>query len=163
MNVRDAIKASYGMPDNICRSYLADLKDSDLFVRAVPNTNHIAWQLGHLIAAERMFVEAVRSGVMPPLPAGFAEKHNKETASVDDPTRFYKKDEYLNLYNQVRAATMKTIDALQDSELDQAGPEKYRDFCPTVASVFLMLPTHWVMHAGQWAVIRRKLGKPPLF
>ncbi len=49
MNVREAIKLSYGTPDHICRGYLADLKDSDLLLRPVPGANHIAWQLGHLI------------------------------------------------------------------------------------------------------------------
>jgi hypothetical protein len=32
-----------------------------------------------------------------------------------------------------------------------------------VAGIFLMQGTHWTMHAGQWAVIRRKLGRAPLF
>jgi len=27
----------------------------------------------------------------------------------------------------------------------------------------MLHPQHWLMHAGQWAVVRRKLGKPPLF
>ncbi len=163
MNLRDALKAPFAMTDNICRSYLDDLKDSDLLVRAIPNTNHIAWQLGHLIAAERMFIDLVCAGIMPPLPSGFADKHDKPTASSDDPKAFCTKAEYLNLYGQVRAATLKAIDTVSESDFDKPGPEKYRDFCPTVASVFTMQPTHWMMHAGQWAVIRRKLGKPPLF
>jgi hypothetical protein len=29
--------------------------------------------------------------------------------------------------------------------------------------VFSMQGSHWMMHAGQWAVLRRKLGRPPLF
>ena len=27
----------------------------------------------------------------------------------------------------------------------------------------MLLGTHWLMHAGQFVPIRRKLGKPPLF
>lgn len=163
MNARDAIKASYAMPDSICKSYLGDLSDSDLLTRPVPGANHIAWQLGHLLSAEHMFVDAVCPGVMPKLPAGFAEKHNKDTATSDNPKDFYKKDEYMKVLDDVRAATLKALDTVKESDLDNPGPEKYRDFCPTVASVFLMQPTHWMMHAGQWAVVRRKLGKPPLF
>ena len=34
---------------------------------------------------------------------------------------------------------------------------------PTVASLFSLAGTHWVMHAGQWAIVRRQLGRPPLF
>jgi len=163
MNVHDAIKNTCAMTDNICRGYLSDLTDSDLLVRAVPNSNHIAWQLGHLIAAEHQFGEAINPGSMPPLPAGFAKKHDKTTATSDDPKAFLKKDEYLKVYGEVRAGTLKTADKLTESELDKPGPEEFRSFCPTVGSVLLMQPTHWMMHAGQWALIRRKLGKPPMF
>ena len=163
MNTRDAIKSSYAMPDSICRGYVSDLTDAQLLERPVPGTNHIAWQLGHLISAEHMFIDAICPGVMPKLPAGFDEKHSKSTATSDDPKAFLKKDEYLNLYDEVRAGTMKAIDTIKESDLDNPGPEKYRSFCPTIASVLLMQPTHWMMHAGQWAVLRRKLGKPPQF
>ena len=46
--------------------------------------NPIALQLGHLIASERMIVEMVTPGVSPPLPAGFAEKHDLKKPSTDD-------------------------------------------------------------------------------
>jgi hypothetical protein len=163
MNVREAIKLSYAMPDHICRSYLGDLKDSDLLVRPVPGANHIAWQLGHLITSEHGMIEMVCPGSSPPLPAGFAEKHNKTTATSDDPKAFYKKDEYLKLYDQVRAGTIKALDTVKETDFDKPAPEKFREFVPTIASLFLMQPEHWLMHAGQWAVVRRKVGKPPLF
>jgi len=38
-----------------------------------------------------------------------------------------------------------------------------REYAPTVASVLMLLGTHWLMHAGQFVPIRRKLGKPALF
>jgi hypothetical protein len=163
MNAREAIKLSYGTPDRICRGYLEDLKDADLMVRPVPGANHIAWQLGHLISTEYDTIESMYPGSSPPLPAGFKEKHNKQTAASDDPKAFYTKDEYLKLYDQVRAGTMKALDAAKETDFDNAAPESVRRFCPTVAAVFALHPNHWLMHAGQWAVTRRKLGKPPLF
>lgn len=163
MNAREAIKLSYGTPDYICRLYLADLTDSDLFVRPVPGANHIAWQLGHLIATEHDTIDEISPGSSPPLPAGFKEKHNKQTATSDDPKAFYTKDEYLKLYDQVRAGTFKALDSMKETDFDKPAPEKLRKFCPTVAAVFALHPNHWLMHAGQWVVVRRKLGKPPLF
>jgi hypothetical protein len=163
MNARQAIKESLGMPDFIVKGYLGDLTDSDLLVRPVPGINHIAWQLGHLIASERQMVDNTVPGVMPALPEGFAEKHSKETAGSDDPKAVLKKDEYLKRYEQVRAGTVAALEKLTDADLDKPGPEAMRSYCPTVASVFNMQSTHWMMHAGQWAVTRRKLGRPPLF
>lgn len=163
MNAREAIKLSYGTPDQICRSYLGDLKDSDLLVRPVPGANHIAWQLGHLIATEHDTIEDISPGSSPPLPVGFKEKHTKQTAASDDPKAFCTKDEYLKLYDQVRAGTLKALDSVKETDFEKPAPESIRRFCPTVAAVFALHPSHWLMHAGQWAVVRRKIGKPPLF
>jgi hypothetical protein len=32
-----------------------------------------------------------------------------------------------------------------------------------VGALFSVEGSHWLMHAGQWAVIRRQLGRKPLF
>jgi hypothetical protein len=163
MNTREAIKLSYATPDQICRGYLGDLKDSDLLIRPVPGANHIAWQLGHLIQSEYEMTESLFPGSSPPLPAGFKQKHVKATAASDDAEAFCSKEEYLKFYDQVRAGTFKALDTVKDADWDKPAPEQIRSFCPTIASVFLLHPQHWLMHAGQWAVVRRKLGKPPLF
>ncbi len=163
MNGTEAFRASLGLPDHIVTAYLGDLTDEELLVRPAEKANHIAWQLGHLIASENQMVEQVCPGSMPPLPDGFAEKYTKDTASIDDPSAFLKKEEYLELYQQQRAATLAALAKLSDEDLDAEAPESYREICPTVAAIFTLQPTHWVMHAGQWAVIRRQLGREPLF
>lgn len=163
MNAKDAIKASMNVPDMIVQSYLEDLTDDDLMVRAVDGLNHIKWQLGHLISSEHGMVEGMCPGTMPALPEGFKEQHSKETAGVDDAAAFRSKDEYLKLFAEQRAGTLKALDGLSEDDLDKPAPESLRRMWPTVGSVFSMQPTHWVMHAGQWAVVRRKLGRPPLF
>ena len=163
MNARDAVKSTYALPDQLCRGYLDGLTDADLLVRPVPKANHIAWQLGHLITSEHEFVEGLCPGLAPPLPTGFAAKHKKETAESDNPKDFCTKDEYLKLYDQMRAASLKMVDTVSESDYDKPAPEKFRSYCPTVAAVLLLVPSHWLMHAGQWAIVRRKLGKPVLF
>ncbi len=163
MNARDATKAGIEMGSFVCNAYLDDLTDAQLLERPLPGTNHIAWQLGHLIAAENGMLSAVKPGSMPKLPDGFAEKHNKETAGSDNPADFLTKAEYVKLAKEQRAATYALLDSLRDEDLDQPGPEAMRSYCPTVGSVFTMQGSHWLMHGGQWAIIRRKLGKPPLF
>lgn len=62
-----------------------------------------------------------------------------------------------------RQGTLDVLEGLTDAELMRASPESVRYLGPTIGSVFAGESTHWMMHAGQWAVIRRKLGKPPLF
>ena len=97
----------------------------------------------------------------PALPAGFEEGYTKETAASDDPAKFAKKDVYLDLAAKTKAASLAALDAIPESKLDDPGPEPMREYAPTVAAVLTMLGTHWLMHAGQFVAVRRKLGKAP--
>ena len=54
MNSRDAIKLSINMGDMISMAYLQDLTDEQMMQRPHPDCNHLKWQIGHLIASERM-------------------------------------------------------------------------------------------------------------
>jgi uncharacterized damage-inducible protein DinB len=67
------------------------------------------------------------------------------------------------LADQMKAASLAAVDATPDEQLDAPGPEDMREYAPTVAAVLMLLGTHWLMHAGQFVPIRRKLGKSPLF
>lgn len=163
MNARQAIRSSLEQTNMIVQGYLGDLSDTDLLTRPVPGANHIAWQLGHLIKSERDMVEGSCPGSMPDLPAGFAEKYSADTSKLDSPGAFHAKSVYLGLAEQQRAATLQALDKLTDADLDKPGPEAFRHFLKTVGDVFVMQGTHWLMHAGQWAVVRRKLGRKPLF
>jgi len=163
MDTRAALKAGIDMGNMITQSYLGDLSDSDLLVRVIPGINHIAWQLGHLIASENMMINEVCPGALPALPPGFAEKHSSETSKSDNAADFLKKDEYLKIAAEQRQGTLNALAKLSDAELGKPSPEKWQGYAPTVGDLFSMQGSHWVMHAGQWAVLRRKLGKPPLF
>jgi hypothetical protein len=142
--------------------YVEDLSDSDLLVRSVPGVNHIAWQLGHLISGDKQMLEMLGHPA-PALPEGFAERYTKETVASDDPARFDTKADYLALAEQMKAATLAAVDATPEDTLEAPGPEAMREYAPTIASVLTLLGTHWLMHAGQFVPIRRKLGKPALF
>ena len=163
MNSRDAIKLNIDCANMICQSYLADLTDADLLVRSVPGMNHIAWQLGHLIVGEHEMTEAAFPGSMPALPAGFAEKYTKDTSRLDSASAFHTKDVYLKVAAEQRAAALKKLESLTDADLDKAPPEKFSSWLKSLGELLSMQGSHWMMHAGQWAVVRRKLGKPPLF
>ena len=163
MNAHGAIRSAMTRSDFLVKGYLADLTDAELLVRPVPGANHIAWQLGHLIVAEHKMVNAASPGAMPTLPTGFAAKHLSETAGVDDPAAFCTKEEYLQLYEQQRAATLAALEKTTEADLDRPGPKATERLAPTVGDLFMLQGVHWSMHAGQWAVTRRKLGRKPLF
>lgn len=163
MSIATHIASSLELPSMVVRNYLDDLTDDDLFVRPLQNMNHIAWQFGHLIAGENFHINQLFPDSMPSLPDDFADHHSKETSSSDDRSLFMAKAAYLVLMEEQRAGTMSILAGLSDEELSKPSPESISYFGPTVGSVFAGESSHWMMHAGQWAVIRRKLGKPPLF
>ncbi len=163
MNAQQAIRASIDMANFIATQYLEDLSDSDLLVRPVPGTNHIAWQLGHVIASAQKMFDVAYPGTLPPLPAGFKEQHSSETSGVDDPAAFCKKAEYVKLMAQQREAVLKKLESVSEAELDKPAPEEFKSYLNTIGDLFSIQGSHLLMHAGQWAVVRRKLGRKPLF
>jgi uncharacterized damage-inducible protein DinB len=164
MNARDAVQTALKSTEGLLDMYVADLSDADLLVRPVPGANTIAWQLGHLITAEPHLVRAtLPDAAYPELPAGFAEAHGKEAAASDSPKGFRSKKEYLELFNKTRGATLAALGKLSDADLDRPTQGQMAPFAPTLGALFILVANHTLMHAGQFTVARRKLGKPVLF
>lgn len=162
MTPQDLIRQTVEFGYRVTQGYLADLSDADLLVRSVPGANHIAWQLGHLLASTHRILKALGHPGLP-LPDGFEKAYTTETAASDAPADFATKAEYLAWMDQAKAATLAAIDATSDDALDQPTPEPMRARIPTVGFALSLLGTHWLMHAGQFVPIRRKLGRKPLF
>ena len=163
MNAKDLIRQTIATSDFVWKGYLDDLSDADLLHRPVAGANHINWQLGHLIVAEHNLGNQITEDAMPPLPNGFAEKYASDCASSDNADDFESKETLLGAQAQQREGLLKLLDGLSDEDLQRPGPEAMKDFFPNVASLVLSADVHWMMHAGQWAITRRSLGKPPLF
>ena len=162
MTAKDAIKHTMDFCRQVTTSYLSDFSNADLMVRPVPQANHTAWQLGHLIASEHTMMSAL-GHEMPELPAGFVEAHSPESAPSDDPARFATKDEYLALMEKMRSASLAALDATPEADLEKPAPESMRSYAPTIGAALTLVGTHELMHAGQFVTVRRKLGKPVLF
>jgi uncharacterized damage-inducible protein DinB len=162
MGPKDIIAKTLDTSDLILKKYLDDLSDADLKLRPFEGFNPIALQLGHLISAERMFAEMVTPGSSPPLPEGFAEKHDLKKQSSDD-SRFSTKDEYVKLWDAQRAATKKVLAGVADSDLEDTRGGRLPQFAPTVAAILNLAGMHAVSHAGQFVAVRRMLKKPIAF
>jgi hypothetical protein len=163
MNAKQAIKTALDSNHNVLTMYLSDLSDADLLVRPVPNANHIAWQLGHLIESEGNLLKIVPGMKGPALPAGFADQHSPKNAATDPPKGFHSKADYLTLFGKVREATLTALANLPDADLDKPTTGQMAQFAPTLGALFLLTASHEMMHAAQFTVVRRKLGKPVLF
>jgi uncharacterized damage-inducible protein DinB len=164
MNGVEAIRTALTSTQQITTWFLSDLSDADLLVRPAPGANHIAWQIGHVIVSENGFVRSQFPAVTTTeLPAGFEKQHNKETQFTDPPAGFATKAAYVDLFTKVRQATLAGLGTLSDAALDQPTKGSMAKFAPTLGALLLLMANHALMHAGQFSVVRRQLGKPVLF
>ncbi|MBL9090308.1 MAG: DinB family protein [Planctomycetaceae bacterium] len=160
MNAKDLLKSTMTLNTTIMTKYLADLDDADLMRRPSAGSNHLKWQLGHLIASEAGLLAAACPERKIELPAGFEKAHERDQTANDDPAAFPPKQVYLEQQERVRAAVVAAIDSLSEADLDKPAPEQMRNFLPTVGHIFMLIGTHPIMHCGQFAVVRRLQGKP---
>ena len=163
MNAKDAIRSNFNLSNMVWQSYVQDLTDEEMLERPVPNINHVKWQLGHLISSEHGLLSAICPGTAADLPAGFADRYTNDTAGSDDAATFDSKEELLTVFETQRAATLKALDDMPEEQLGAIAPDSLQRVCKTIGDVWILMGGHYSMHAGQWAVIRRKLGRPPLF
>lgn len=164
MNGIEVIRASLAGTQHLLKWFVDDFSDADLLARPVPNANHAAWQIGNVIGGDIYLVkDQFPETSFPDLPEGFLEKHGHDGAKDDGPDGFLTKAEYVALFDKVRAATIAALDSLTDADLDRPTSGKMAEFAPTVGRLFLAVSDHTMMHAGQFSVIRRLLGKPVLF
>jgi hypothetical protein len=161
MTGKDAITISLHSTKNILATYLGDLSDADILIRPVPNANHIAWQIGHLIASEPQLVRmGLPNAQYPELPAGFAQLHTPEASKSESTQGYLKKNEYLALFDKVRGATLAALNGLSDADLDKPITGNMAKFAPTLGAMLILVSNHTLMHAGQFTSVRRKLNKP---
>ncbi|TWT56923.1 DinB superfamily protein [Thalassoglobus neptunius] len=159
MNSREALRISMETGELVALTYLEGLTDDEMMLRPATGANHINWQFGHLILSEHKFMMQIDAESVPDLPDGFEMMYARETISIDDPERFLKKAELLEVYRAQRTASKQILDRMTDDELDQ---KTGIDYAPNFGALFSMLGSHQLMHAGQWAVVRRQLGRIPL-
>lgn len=159
MNSCETIKNTIDTADMVCGAYLGDLTDDELMKRPHPGCNHVNWQVGHLIVADNEMTNGCFPGTLPALPDGFEEKYSKETAGNDDSSSFSNKEELMGLLQSQRQAIFAKLEQLNDGDLDQPAPDKMQGYAPTVGAALNMIGSHWLMHAGQWVVLRRELGR----
>ncbi len=157
MDVQAALRNTLNLSDMVCMAYLGDLTDAELMQRPHAKCNHLNWQVGHLIVSENHMIGS--AWTMPALPDGFAEKYSKETATSDNAADFATKEELLAVYKEQRAGTLEVVSKVTAEELDVPTGISY---APTRGQLIAMSGQHWMMHAGQWVIVRRQNDKPVL-
>ena len=164
MNAIDLAKAGLTSSLGTTLAFLEGFSDTDMLVRPAEGANHAAWQLGHLILSERFILGDNLPGVaFQALPAGFEVNHGKERAHATDLSGWLGMAGYAELMRETRTATLAAVEQLSEAQLDHTTQGRLATKAPKLGNLLVLVGNHDLMHAGQFTVIRRKLGKPVLF
>src|SRR5437868_15355725 len=118
MKAKDALKIGLTSTQNLIGWYIGDLSDQELIVRPVPAANNIAWQMGHLIEGEPYLGSALPGATYPELPATIKGQYDKKSSSGTPAAGYLTKNQYLELFNKLRADTIANVESLSDADLD---------------------------------------------
>ncbi|MBI2804752.1 MAG: DinB family protein [Planctomycetes bacterium] len=164
MQAKDVVKKVLASTHETLLMFLGDLTDADIVFRPVPGANHIAWQLAHLITAEKFLLDGELPGVQyPAIPPAIASLGSERTGKVDPPEGYLPKAQYLECFAQMRAATIAAVEKLSDADLDRPNKNSMAKFAPTLGDLLVLTANHTLMHGGQFTVVRRALNKPVVF
>ena len=164
MNAIELLSDSLRGSEMVTLGFLDGFSDADLLDRPVDGANHAAWQVGHLVIAERFILGSQLPGVnYPALPAGFEARHGKDGATSTESTGWATKAGYEQAFRETRAATIAALAKLKESQLDTPTEGRLAAKAPKLGNLIQLVANHDLMHGGQFSVIRRKQGKPVLF
>jgi hypothetical protein len=161
MTTAELLAGNISRTQGMIEKMVEDFSDEQMFFRPAKSANHATWQLGHLAKSTWGMVSGCDPTIHSPL--SDETRFNKETAGVDDVAQFPDKKEILKMFGDAMQAAAAWAGKLSDADLAKPGPERLKNFAPTLAHVALLLSTHPTMHMGQFSVMRRALGKPVLF
>lgn len=151
------------------RSYtlemLADLRPTEWFLMP-GSVTHIAWQIGHVATAQyRLCLDRIRG----------EQKTDEQLISLamltifgagsvpdPDPMKYPPIDEIRGAFHRVHEAAMAECAKLKDFELDAAPHKAHRLFNTKLGSL-QWCARHEMVHAGQIALLRRMIGRRPLW
>ena len=157
----DVIAHSLSFSQAMMHRYIDDLKPQDYLHRATPNGNCVAWLIGHLVLTDRSALKNMGVTELPALPDGFEKRFSRDEG-CPQAGDFGEVTSLLPLLDKHHALL---IDAVKraPAEIFDKPLEKPHALFKTVGEFCNFIALHVIMHAGQVTMLRRSMGKPPLF
>ena len=158
--VNDTIAQALTQSAMLLNRYTADLTPQEYLHRPTPKANCVAWTIGHLILSDRGVLKRLNVADLPALPDGFEKRFSRDEG-CPQANEFGDVSLLLPLFNQHRQRLIDTIKRTTPQELN-APLEKPHPMFANAGEMALFMAAHAAMHAGQFTIIRRSLGRPPL-
>jgi hypothetical protein len=145
---------------------IADVNPTEWFRMPAGGVTHVAWQLGHLAMAEyRLALERTR-GRRPEddalIDEAFLKRFGRDSAPSPDARQYPSATEIRSVLDRVHEQTLRELPGLSEAALAEP-PAKPHKLANTKLASLLWCGQHEMLHAGQIGLLRRLLGRAPLW
>jgi uncharacterized damage-inducible protein DinB len=139
--------------------FVDDLTPEQRLYRICPEANCVDWVVGHLVLTEQRF-HAVFGAASTPLPEGFDKLFARDETAPRQ-VSYGDTSNLMKLFDQQRDITINRVCELKEEELIVPLTNPHPRFS-TLGEAAQFCALHTTLHAGQFSMIRRMLGKPPV-
>jgi hypothetical protein len=145
--------------------FLPGLSDQEWFWSPRELTTHIAWQVGHLAVAQyNLCLRRIRGRTLEDealISDRFIDSFKLGSQPAPAPVDNLPLAEIRRVFEAVHERALAELATRSDAELDVPVETPHPAFKTKLEAVEYC-PQHELVHAGQIALLRRLLGKPPL-
>lgn len=146
-------------------SLLDSLQPDDWFRQPAEGVTHVAWQVGHLAAAEyhlcMVRIRGRRESDAEVIPEPFLGLFGRSSTPQPDPAVYPAPEEIRGVLDRVHARALEELTTLDESVLDEPVEPAHPMFS-TKGGALAFFPQHEMLHAGQIGLLRRLFGSTPL-
>ncbi|HVU86838.1 MAG TPA: DinB family protein [Pirellulales bacterium] len=165
MSARDIAWGEIDAARRYSLGLLESVHERDWFRQPTEGITHIAWQMGHLAAAQYSLCLLRLRGAQDTdaqiLPPKFTELFLRGTAPVPDPAKYPAPAEILETLGRVQAAVETELARHADADLEQPQRGKPHPLFTTTLGGLFWCARHEMLHAGQVGLLKRLLGYAP--
>jgi hypothetical protein len=147
------------------RQFLAGLTGDEWFWTPPTYTTHVAWQVGHIAVAEyNLCLRRLRGRTADDerlIPEAFIEAFKLGSMPVAGASNNPPLAEIQRVFDGVHEQVLSELPLVDNAELDTPLEQPHPAFKTKLGAIEYS-PHHELVHAGQIAMLRRLMGKPPI-
>jgi len=146
-------------------SLLDGLEVDHWFRQPSEGVTHIAWQVGHLAAAEYYLtlqrIRGRKEGDAELISDDLLKQFGKGSVPDADPDKYPSPEEIRGVFGRVHKQAVRELEELPEAVLDEP-TDKPHPLFSTKFGALAFCSQHEMLHAGQIGLLRRLLGSAPL-
>jgi hypothetical protein len=145
--------------------FLKDLTDAEWYWSPPQFTTHVAWQVGHLAVTQyNLCLRRVRGRTTDDeslISNPYIDAFKLGSKPVAKPEKNLPLDEIRHVFEAVHKQSIHELGGRNEADLDEPLEQPHPRFKTKLGAVEFCAQ-HELVHAGQIAMLRRLMGKPPL-